>query len=566
MRATLPAMMEAQLPTGDDRWRWHLLRALLLAVAVVLLAQWSFDAFHEVNPRMFDGVMYEYKQMQTYDRFEGDFSWRSRYSRAVYELNGTPNDGLYTAFLCLLAPQWLLTGTGNTVRAGLALFFLLLSLSLWLRARVHGVGMSLILASICAIPALVSPFFGVGTYMPDIPAVLLITSGVLLLLTYAEIGGRPAYLFLALLCLVLAIGSRLNMFVYVGALLLLAAPLLWQVLRALHEGRRSSRLYGSLVLLSLFLLGMVAYVVPRLDWFFMYYNDTAYGQEDLLGSISIALDLMYRANGLLGVSIVFIIPAIYLAFRENDRPTVWKWWGLMLPAAPFLLVYGIPVLVKRLPNNPHVLNSAFVVLPLFLLALVLLLSSRFKLPDLTRFRMPLGVLVVALMLTSFVWQHSTVKSYKKPTPYNAATAFLIDFLEQEYPDGPPAFIAFHDDLVHIPVEVHFRKKYGYRFSNLPTFITKPSLMKCVDVETCMAHYLEVLDEVDVVMVNDLEANRSLLMGAYAVASEVSTAVFVKLTLEGSGFLEKERFTTSTHGEVVIFQREVVDRLHSSIIE
>lgn len=559
-------MMEAQLPTGDDRWRWHLLRALLLAVAVVLLAQWSFDAFHEVNPRMFDGVMYEYKQMQTYDRFEGDFSWRSRYSRAVYELNGTPNDGLYTAFLCLLAPQWLLTGTGNAVRAGLALFFLLLSLSLWLRARVHGVGMSLILASICAIPALVSPFFGVGTYMPDIPAVLLITSGVLLLLSYAETGGRPAYLFLALLCLVLAIGSRLNMFVYVGALLLLAAPILWQVFRLIREEGRSSRCYASLVLLTLFVLGMVAYVGPRLDWFFRYYNDTAYGQEDMLGSLSISSGLLYATNGLLGVSVVFIIPLVLLVFRKVDRPMATQWWWGMLPAAPFLLVYGIPVLVKRLPNNPHVLNSAFVVLPVFLIVVALLLSSRFKLPDLSRFRLPLGVLVVVLMLSSLFWQQSAMKGYKQPTPSNEATASLVDFLEQEYPDGPPAFIAFHDDLVHIPVEVHFRKKYGHRFSNLPTFITKPSLMKCVDVETCIAHYLEVLDEVDVVMVNDLEANRSLLMGAYAVASEVSTAVFVKLTLEGSGFLEKERFTTSTDGEVVIFQREVVDRLHSSIIE
>jgi hypothetical protein len=184
-----------------------------------------------------------------------------------------------------------------------------------------------------------------------------------------------------------------------------------------------------------------------------------------------------------------------------------------------------------------------------------LLSSRFKLPDLARFRMPLGVLVVALIIGGLFWQQSAIKRYKQPTPYNEATAFLLDFLEQEYPDGPPAFIAFHDDLVHIPVEVHFRKKHGYRFSNLPSFITKPTLMKCAHVEACLAHYLDVLDEVDVVMINDAEQHRGTVLYDYPIADELTRTVFDRLLSEDAEFVRKAHLNTEIHGMLQVFVRQ-----------
>lgn len=548
-----------------DRWQvLPLIAAALLPLLVVMMSGSYFDAFHEVNPRSFDGVMYEYRQLKIFDSFAGDYSVISRWNRSINQLVETPNDGLYNAILCLVSPMSLMTGTGNLIRSIVALSFLLYAVVFWLRGKVHSMGIVLVLVSICSFPALYSPLFGLASYMPDIPAVLFLTSGVLLIVSYRNSPDRLFYLLMAMVCFTAAVGSRLNTFIYAGALFFGCLPLLVGAFHRHWLAGRKWRCRFHLVLVLTFIFLLSYYVAVRFSWFSDYYNSRAYGYEPLQRSVSISLDF-FKAHGILGFLVLLQVPFIVFLFRlpDSEQPRWGQWWAFICAMLPFVLVYGIPVVLKRLPNNPHVLNSAYSVMAVFLVALTLLILPRISGRRCCGHVRPLAVLVsFALFVSVLAGLAGTGMRSQESSPTNRPTAVLMEFLEKEFTHGasgrPLSFLAFYDDLVHIPVQVHFRRRHGIPMQDVPTVMTKTNLMSCESTEGCLSQYLGLLREVDVVAVNDPDGIGSRVLSDKEIAREVSNGIYGYMLSYPSGFDEMMRFETPYHGEVVIFKRLGMD--------
>ena len=61
----------------------YLFLIVLISFIVAQTALSKRNAFDRTNIPVYDGVMYEYQQLKRYQKFDGDFSLKNRFSQSV---------------------------------------------------------------------------------------------------------------------------------------------------------------------------------------------------------------------------------------------------------------------------------------------------------------------------------------------------------------------------------------------------------------------------------------------------------------------------------------------------
>ncbi len=538
-----------------------------LSLMTALKACYMSNVFVENNTRVFDGVTYEYRRQVLFDRFNNDFSAANRYSRAYYEWDGNFGSGGYHALLCLVAPKWLSSGLDIPLRGAFAMFTLLVALYLFLKPFLSPVRIGLISLATSQLPSLCDPMNGIGTYIPDSVAAMLLMAAILYLLVFIRNQKPAALVLMAALLITGAVFIRFNFVIHSGLAIL---SLSWPVARALKNLPIKKRII-TISLCSTLAIMVTIYFLQQLDRFLSYYNETIYDQVSHAAALSISMNTFSQSMGWWGIALILAIPLLVLYPSKNKNLLTPK-YHLFLMTLPFILLYGIPIFVKRAPYIPHVLNSSFLTLPLVMVSLGLLLrpfSSKFPFPDSVRFSLvPLRTAAVVLGSVIIVFSSlnfaQAVDAVSKTLPSCSATRIFTSIVEQEARTNSSdtvRFMAFFDDLVHYPVYTALRKDHKLPTADFVPFITKPSLMGCTTPAACSVPFKEELKNTDLVAVNNPMGPVNINLRAYRLAQSVVSEMYDELSHPNSGFIPIDTINSEVHGQVIIFKSLQTSRLH-----
>ena len=105
---------------------------ILISYLCYLPSKVIYDMFSEKYLPVFDGVMYENKQIIRYLNFKDNFSFLERINQAIYEFTGNPVSGGFNSFLILLDPNFLINDIDIALRAIFAVFSFLVSIKVLL--------------------------------------------------------------------------------------------------------------------------------------------------------------------------------------------------------------------------------------------------------------------------------------------------------------------------------------------------------------------------------------------------------------------------------------------------
>jgi hypothetical protein len=529
-----------------------------LSLTTAFKASHIATVFINNNTRVFDGVTYEYRRQELFDRFNNDFSLANRYSRAYFEWDGNFGSGAYHAILCLLSPRWLSSGLDIPLRAAFALFTLLVALDLFLRPYLSRVRIGLLSVAFSQIPSLCDPRNGIGTYIPDSIAAMLLMAAIIFLMVFARDGKSYTLVVFSALLITGAIFIRLNFVIHSGLVVLV---LMWPLAKAWKQ-LPTKRRFIMLSLCSMLAVVVIYYFLQQLDRFVGYYNEIIYDQVGHATAISVSIDTFLQSVGWWGVALLGIILLLVLSSSRVNVLQIPKYHVFLL-TLPFIMLYGIPILVKRAPYIPHVLNSSFLTLPLLMIALGLVirsLSTRFQLScdKLSLVCVRTAAVLMAsgiIAVSSLNYAHAIEDVSKTLSQYTAARSF-ISIVEHEAQAISPdtlRFIALFDDLLHFPINTALRKDYDLPTADFVPFSTKPSLMTCETTASCTSLFKNEFKRTRLVAVNDPLGPVNANLREYPLAHSVVNAIYRELIKANSGFTPIDTITSEVHGHVVIFQ-------------
>ncbi|MCF8256647.1 MAG: hypothetical protein K9J06_03790 [Flavobacteriales bacterium] len=534
----------------------------LLSVVATLKADRSYQVFTSHNGRVFDGVQVEYLRQKLHARFNGDHSVRQRIVRGGYELVGNPAGGAYQALLCVLAPHWLSTGADIPIRAAGAMFIMLVAMWLYLRPCLAWEQIALVSLLVTLLPGLYDPNNGIGTYVPDSVASMMLVSGLLFILTFNRDGDRPVLLVAAMTAFAFAVAVRWNFAIHCG---LVAMVMAWPTIRTMRALRMADH-RAALTVLVVMALAVTAYFAQFLTWFLRYYNETNYGQVDLPKALAVSIDAFLSSYGLWGIVLLLSVAVVGALNIDDTRPSM-SIGHVLLLCLPFVLLFGIPVVIKRSPYNPHVLNSAFLTLPLVMMALGQLFRNVLRSSKWTRAvgRDPRPWRVASVAFAFVVITLSTV-SYSRALqrvsatlPLHVATSSIGHIVAQEaasvFPDTL-RYMGLYDDLLQIPINTFLMKDHGLPIAPFLGFITQSSLMPCKAANTCIPLYVNELRAVGLVAVNDPSGGENMLYRKRPLAQAISVALYAEVSQENSGFTAIDTVTSEIHGRIIVFRRNI----------
>lgn len=523
---------------------------LALLVWSAIISWWAVERsqnFTGHNVKVFDGVMYEYQQVRRHQKFQENFGPGNRLHSAYNELMANPNAGAYHALLCLFWPQSLTNEKDLWLRGTVGLFILLSLLFLLLQKHQKWLWISIVVLW-GLLPGHMHARYGIGSYIPDGIGLVYLMAGLLSLYGFSK-ERRRSWFFIAPLLLLMGIGMRLNLFVYAAVMLL---PLLWPTLKTMSgfKGRQGLLLWSWLFLC---LLGFGAYLYTRFDWFWVYNTQLGYGKTGLGEAIRRSFDLFIQLQGTEGIAIhVFFFLLGFMAF-PNESKGLWRILSL-----PFVVIYGLSILILHAPENPHVLNAAFLSSPFFCLSLGQLLRRYVP------FGTPIKPAVFAVVLSiSFLagaanqlvlWSHD-----KQTQDLYLAPKIAGEMLYKEWQNDPkPTFkyLFFFDEMLAVPLQASLYKNHNIWLDEQESFYFKKPFLEhnasCEALEACAAHYFELTKGMDLLAVNHPKGLPNKLRADYPFADSTARKV-ESLVWQSNQWQVIDSMSSPIHGTVVFLR-------------
>lgn len=521
-----------------------------LLVWSAIISWWGGERsqnFTSHNVKVFDGVMYEYQQVRRHQKFQENFGLGNRLHSAYNELLANPNAGAYHALICLFWPQSLLTDQDLWLRGTIGLFIFFCLLYLLLRNHQKWLWISVVILW-GLLPGHVHARYGIGSYIPDGIGLVWLMSGLLALYQFQNSGNRLWFLAAPLL-LLLGIGMRLNLFVYTALMIL---PLLWPSFKTMRQF--SLRQQGFLwAWLAINLLAFGLYLYTRFDWFWVYNTQLGYGKTGLGEAITRSLEWFMLLQGTEGIALhIFFLLLGLMAFpKEHIR--LWRILSL-----PFVIIYALSILILHAPENPHVLNAAFLSSPFFCLSIGQLLS---KYLTVGRGLKPvLFPVVLSIALVSAIANQSVLWSLEKQTmnlylaPKKAGEVLLNEWQEKNSPSFQ--YLFFFDEMLAVPLQAELYKSKGIWIPEQKSFFFKRPFLEhnasCATLNDCISYYLELAKGMDLVAINRPNGQSNKLRADYPFAD--STALRVEaLIWQNQQWQVVDSITSPVHGSVVFLR-------------
>ncbi len=451
---------------------------LLLALFVSLKSYYSFYTFQENNFPVFDGVMNEFKQLERYQKFNGDFGLLNRFNQMIYEYKGNILSPGYSGLITFLYPNFLISDWDIILRSFCSVFIFSLSLFILLKKVITPKTIIFILVIIFQLPVFYHYRYGLSTYMPELSSALFMLSGLIFMLLYIRQNNVWALCISAIL-LFIAITFRLIFIVYTLLILSIFIKKIWQ---NFAKSTLKNRLF-QLFIVSGFMILLAVYFYPKSAPFFGYYLvDVPYESTSYFSSFSSLLSYLTVQVGLVGlISLVFILIIVnqqgVIRSKEN-------WFYIYPSLIYFLLIY----VYNKSTNVPHV-TAVFTCLLIF----VFLSKSNFLKKIKISTRNELIFTIFLIILSSINYSFDVIRNSKTEQQYIIPQKLLVEISKNNSSD----YLIFYDENQSIPTSVaSFRKNQklnlhtrNFLFHDLFLY----QISKTLNIDTCANYYINMIN-------------------------------------------------------------------------
>ena len=519
----------------------HISILLIVSIFATVKAKISYDSFTNSNIPIYDGVMYQIQQIRRYELFNGDFSWINRYSQAVYEFKGNYVSAAYSGFITFFFPSFLKNDTDIFIRSLFSIFIFSLSLYVYFKDKIKPFKLIIILITILQFPVFYHHQVGLGSYIPELTASLILVSGFIFLLHFFS-NYKFTYCFIGIILMVLPITFRFNFFAYC---FLFSIPSFLLFVKN-WKNFNSPLKKKILIFIPLCILITGAYILYFFAPFYKYYTETAYNYSYFSLAFSTMSKNLWDYFNWAGFLAILII------LFSNDK----KENSLLnntLIAYPFLIFFSFIILYLQSENIPHI-NSAMAVF-FSLIAFVSFPIFKNKLPKLFSDKTVLIYLSILIGYLNF----SFIKDLevKKDSHLYKVQRNIITFLTKKINENPkklPTYLCVFEGMAEIPINVGVYTKTNKLLTIPQSFynhdIFYVNSMKCNNADECFEHYLPVMTSVDYIMVNSNDPKINL----FPIAKSLN--IKLKNYLHNNPKFEIcKKIQSSFYGEIVIYQHK-----------
>ena len=526
---------------SNSKLFFHIIILLLCSFITVYKAKVSYDTFLKSNIHIYDGVTYQYQQIVRYEKFEGNFSWINRYSQAFYEFQGNFVSAAYTSFITFFFPTLLKNDLDVFLRSIFSLSIFVLSVYLYFRDKIKPYKLILIIITILQFPFFYHHQVGLGSYIPELTASLILISGFILMLHFFT-NYRFIYCVLGLIFMILPIALRFNFFAYC---FLFSIPILILFIKKwfLFDYNLKKKV---ILLISICLLVSGAYIIYFFVPFYKYYTETAYSYSYFSLAFSSMINNLNDYFSWAG----FL--AILLIVFTNEKRNRWVINNLLI-AYPFIIFFIFIIVYLQSENIPHI-NSAMAVF-FSLLSFVSFPFLKNKYPKLFSDK----YLVVSLILIIIILNFNYINNLncKKDSSLYKVQRNIITFLCQktiENPNKLPTYFCAFEGMAEIPINVGVYAKtskllsVSHFFYNHDIFYLNS--VKCKNVNECFENYKSNFSSIDYIIIN--ENNPKIYLFPIAKGLNVRLKNYFK---DNPSFEVCKKISSNFYGSILIYKHK-----------
>jgi hypothetical protein len=466
---------------------------LFLALEVTGVSLYSVISFENNHVPIYDGVMYDYKQIKRYESFHDDFSLLNRFNQSIYEYRGNPISGVYSAFLTFVSPTFLVSKWDIFIRSFIGVYLFSISFYFYFKNYLHKKWVLLLLALLFQLPYFYHYRTGLGSSVPELISAIYLMSGFLFILSGID-RINEKYISSGLLIMFFSVLFRFNFFVY---LVLLSFPLFFYLFfawRSFLIFQRKRILWS----LAFFFLVFILYVSLYFSSFINYYTKGAYAFTTLSLSLNFMLSVFKDYINYEGILIFILILYGNLVFkRVVPFGKLQNIYPLLLP---FVIFFSFIILYLKSTNVPHIMS-----IMVFLLTLAFV-SLKFNFNYFSIYKrinlFMLGLVVVCLVFFNLY----SIRS-QHPIDQYISQKKVVSYLEYKLRKNPTLkFSCFYDSDIEIPIINALYVKSHILYSFQSVFNVQDIFYpKSIDF-----HFNEIvatLSDVDIVIINATSKNK-----------------------------------------------------------
>jgi len=525
----------------------------LLSLFTTYKAFMAYGGFHQNNIPVYDGVMYEKKQIMTYMKFENNFSLIERINQAYYEFKG---NGLNPGFNCavvLVNPHWLVNDTDVILRGFFSVFIFSLVLFNYLRYRTSLLNSLIIITLFFQLPLFYNFRCGLTSYIPEISSALLLLGGYVQMLNFFK-SGKSIQFITACILIITSIMSRMNFIVYAFFFML---PLLYKMLSTIKV--KPFKIKIGLVFFVICCITFLAlYIYEHIDFFIGYYKpEIPYAEQTYSCSFYYLFQNFNEQIGIAGSLVLLLILIISNGASENRNVNRSDVFYILYP---FLFHFSFIILYIKACNVPHVIAAMMIFFSfLFIMPGKFFKNVSSKINNL-QLRI-MAIIVFVLLNVNFVFSYN---SFKKTFPEYLGSKNVIEYIEddKDFADKTYKYICFYDEMVEIPIDVALYKRSGIWLNSSDHFFVHDlflsSISPSLSDSECIEHYIKRIEngEYNLIVINKSVNNA---ISFYKRAERINEAI-KKYLLEAKNYYPLKIVSTINYGDLVLYKRKARNKM------
>jgi hypothetical protein len=533
--------MKNKIQLLNSKFFFHIIILLLCSFITVYKAKVSYDSFLKSNIHIYDGVTYQYQQIVRYEKFEGDFSLVNRYSQAFYEFQGNFVSAAYSSFITFFFPSFLKNDLDVFLRSLFSLSVFVISIYIYFKDKIKPFKLILIITTILQFPLFYHHQVGLGSYIPELTASLILVSGFIFMLHFFT-NFKFHFCFLGLILMILSISLRFNFFAYC---FLFSIPLLILFIKKwlLFDYNLKKKV---IILFSICLLFTGAYIIYFFVPFYKYYTETAYSYSYFslaFSTLTNNLNDYFSWAGFL---------AILLIVFTNEKREKWI-INNFLVSYPFLIFFIFIIVYLQSENIPHI-NSAMAVF-FSLLSFVSFPFLKNKFPKLLSDKFLYMNLTLIIIILNFNYLNNL--NSKKNSPLYKVQRNIISFFEKKIIENPkelPTYFCAFEGMAEIPINVGVYAKTNKLLSVSQFFYNHDifylNSVNCKNASECFEKYKSHFTSIDYIIIN--ESNPKINLFPIAKSFNIKLKDYFK---NNPSFEVCKKISSNFYGPILIYKHK-----------
>ena len=477
----------------------YLFLIVLISYIVAQTALSKRNAFDRTNVPVYDGVMYEYQQLKRYQKFDGDFSLKNRFSQSVYEYRGNPVGGMYSLLLTFFAPTFLQNDIDILIRSFIGLVLFNLAFFTLFRRRYSEWWTFCLLLLISQVPVIYDYRIGIGAYTPELIGAIYLLAGYFFLYQFI-LYKRNIFFIIGIVSFLFPLSFRYNFFAYAS---LLSLPLIFLFIRDFssfnYKRYRLILLFGILIIL-IYLLNFFYHFHN----FYGYYTKVCYAIGNLKDSLLFySLNIKEFYGKLFLILLLFVFIGNILFKRSINISTNKVLGNVLMVIYPYMVYSGFVIFIMNSTNTPHIMSISLffgvLILPIFQF---FRLQTTFEFQSNKLLKITFSVLVVLFCLGSFLSNYLFNKNSHPEKAYTTQR-FTVDYIKKH---PIKSMFNCYDAMLDIPINTSLFNENKKMVEYTGTFVIHDIYLHytCKNFKICLDQYVNQINKADLIVINEKE--------------------------------------------------------------